>query len=85
MKQHVYTTLAIFLLSIPCVRAQHAAPRQSSIPARVDSLLLVEWPERLGEAAWADALWLTLDVTVDGARRLTAKVPAAWKDRWSPI
>lgn len=50
--------------------------------ARADSLLLVEWPERLGEAAWADALWLTLDVTADGARRLTAKVPPAWKDRW---
>lgn len=51
--------------------------------ARTDSLLLVEWPERLGGAAWADALWLTLDVAADGARALTAKVPAAWKDRWS--
>lgn len=51
--------------------------------ARADSLLLVEWPERLGDAAWADALWLTLDVTADGARSLTAKVPAAWRDRWS--
>jgi tRNA threonylcarbamoyladenosine biosynthesis protein TsaE len=50
--------------------------------ARDDSLLLVEWPERLGEDAWADALWLTLDVTADGARALTAKVPAAWRDRW---
>lgn len=57
--------------------------------ARADSLLLVEWPERLGPerlgAAWADALWLTLDVTADGARALTAKVPPAWKDRWSQI
>jgi len=51
--------------------------------ARGDSLLLVEWPERLGAAAWGDALWLTLDVTADGARALTAKVPAAWRDRWS--
>jgi tRNA threonylcarbamoyladenosine biosynthesis protein TsaE len=50
--------------------------------AREDSLLLVEWPERLGDQAWTDALWLTLDVTADGARALTAKVPAAWKDRW---
>ena len=53
--------------------------------ARGDSLLLVEWPERLGEEAWADALWLTLDVTADGARALTAKVPAAWRDRWPLI
>lgn len=50
--------------------------------ARDDSLLLVEWPERLGDQAWTDALWLTLDVTADGARALTAKVPAAWRDRW---
>ncbi|NYT39592.1 tRNA (adenosine(37)-N6)-threonylcarbamoyltransferase complex ATPase subunit type 1 TsaE [Sphingomonas sp. R-74633] len=50
--------------------------------ARSDSLLIVEWPERLGEAAWHDALWLSLDVAPDGARALTAKVPAAWKDRW---
>ncbi|MES2989181.1 MAG: tRNA (adenosine(37)-N6)-threonylcarbamoyltransferase complex ATPase subunit type 1 TsaE [Pseudomonadota bacterium] len=53
--------------------------------ARTDSLLIVEWPERLGDAAWADALWLSLEVTPDGARRLTAKVPAAWRDRWSQI
>ena len=52
--------------------------------SRIDSLLIVEWPERLGEAAWQDALWLSLDVAPDGARALTAKVPAAWKDRWFP-
>lgn len=50
--------------------------------ARTDSLLIVEWPERLGSAYWHDALWLTLAVTPDGARELTAQVPAAWKDRW---
>jgi len=53
--------------------------------ARADSLLIVEWPERLGAAAWDDALWLSLEVTPDGARELTAKVPAAWRDRWSRI
>jgi tRNA threonylcarbamoyladenosine biosynthesis protein TsaE len=50
--------------------------------ARDDSLLIVEWPERLGDAAWQDALWLTLDVLNDGARALTARVPPAWEDRW---
>jgi tRNA threonylcarbamoyladenosine biosynthesis protein TsaE len=52
---------------------------------RADSLLLVEWPERLGENAWSDALWLTLEPTASGARALTAKVPAAWRDRWPQI
>ena len=51
--------------------------------ARQDSLLIVEWPERLGEGHWPDALWLTLTPTADGARGLTVRVPAAWKDRWS--
>lgn len=51
--------------------------------ARHDSLLIVEWPERFGDAAWGDALWLSLEVTPDGARELTARVPAPWRDRWS--
>lgn len=50
--------------------------------ARYDSLLIVEWPERLPASAWNDALWLTLTIEPDGARSLTAQVPAAWRDRW---
>ena len=53
--------------------------------ARADSLLIVEWPERLPASYWHDALWLNLEVTADGARALTAQVPAAWRDRWSRI
>jgi tRNA threonylcarbamoyladenosine biosynthesis protein TsaE len=47
-----------------------------------DSVLVVEWPERAGEAAWPDALRLTLDFDQGGARRLTAMVPPAWQGRW---
>ena len=50
--------------------------------ARHDHALLVEWPEHAGTGAWPDALALTLSIEPDGARRLTATVPAAWKDRW---
>ena len=53
--------------------------------AREDSLLLIEWPEHAGPDAWQDALRLTLAVSQDGGRVLTAVVPAAWEDRWSRI
>jgi tRNA threonylcarbamoyladenosine biosynthesis protein TsaE len=53
--------------------------------ARDDSLLLVEWPERMGAGLWHDVLSLTLTPEPSGARRLTARVPDAWKARWSLI
>ncbi len=49
---------------------------------RGDGLLLVEWPERAGPAAWPEALALALSIEPDGARRLTWAVPEAWGDRW---
>jgi tRNA threonylcarbamoyladenosine biosynthesis protein TsaE len=53
--------------------------------ARVDSVLVIEWPERLGTRLWPDALRIDLAVegTLEGAgRRLTATVPPSWKTRW---
>ncbi len=47
-----------------------------------EAVLLVEWPERAGEASWPEALRLRLDFAEDGARRLTANVPPAWQERW---
>ena len=49
-----------------------------------DAVLVVEWPERAGPAAWPQALRLKLDFAEGGARRLTAVVPAAWQKRWPP-
>ena len=46
-----------------------------------DGALIVEWPERAGECAFPAALALSLEVDQYGARRLTAKVPAAWEGR----
>jgi len=49
-----------------------------------DGVLLVEWPEHAGRKAWPRALALSLEVLEDGARALTAEVPAAWEGRWPP-
>ena len=45
-------------------------------------VLVVEWPERAGPNAFADALRLVLDFGAGGARSLTASVPPPWKSRW---
>lgn len=50
--------------------------------ARHDSLLIVEWPERVDPDYWPDALALRLTIEPDGARGLTISVPKAWEPRW---
>ena len=52
--------------------------------ARLDSALVIEWPERLAGRLWPDALELRIDPAGEGARALTAEVPAAWGERWPP-
>lgn len=47
-----------------------------------DSLLLIEWPEKMGGLLWPHSLVLAIEALDNGSRRLTATVPAAWKDRW---
>lgn len=49
-----------------------------------DGVLIVEWPERMGRALWPNSLRLTLCREGEGARALTAEVPAAWEARWPP-
>ena len=49
-----------------------------------EGALLVEWPGNAGEGAFPGALALTLEAAQRGARRLTARVPAAWEGRWPP-
>ena len=45
-----------------------------------DAILLVEWPEIAGR--WDHALALSIEPDPQsGARRLTVKAPASWKDR----
>ena len=54
------------------------------LDAAANAVLLVEWPERAGIDAWAQALGLSLKIAPDDERILTAKVPPAWEDRWPP-
>ena len=49
-----------------------------------DGALIVEWPERMGSALWPHSLRLALRREGEGARTLTAEVPAAWEARWPP-
>ena len=49
-----------------------------------EGVLVVEWPEHAGRDAWPGALALSLEALEDGARALTAEVPAAWEGRWPP-
>ena len=50
--------------------------------ARTDAALLIEWPERMGERLWDDALRLSLEPEPTGGRRLTWTIPEAWDGRW---
>lgn len=52
--------------------------------ARAAGLLLVEWPDHGGRhSALADALHLHIEEAGAG-RRLTARVPPSWGERWPP-
>ena len=51
---------------------------------REDGVLIVEWPDHAGARMWPEALALSLEVADNGARALTADVPASWEGRWPP-
>ena len=52
--------------------------------ARADTVLVIEWPERMGASLWSDALQIGLSAEGSG-RRLTATVPPSWEARWPLI
>jgi len=51
---------------------------------REGGALVIEWPERLGDALWPDALRLSLAAAPDGGRALTWAAAPAWEGRWPP-
>lgn len=48
------------------------------------AVVVVEWPERLGDRLPADALRLRLDGAGEATRRLTWQRPPSWEGRWPP-
>jgi tRNA threonylcarbamoyladenosine biosynthesis protein TsaE len=54
------------------------------LDSAADAVLIVEWPERAGDAAWPEALSLSLEFGRNGDRILTAGVPPSWEGRWPP-
>ena len=54
------------------------------LDAADEGVLIVEWPERAGDNAFAQALQLTMNFEPGGARSLTALVPPSWEGRWPP-
>jgi len=54
------------------------------LDSAADAVLIVEWPERAGDAEWPNALGLSLEFAQNGDRILTADVPPSWEGRWPP-
>ena len=81
-----YETLALPVWHVDLYRIED--PREldelALDEALQDGALIVEWPERMGPALWPHSLRLTLNREGEGARALTAEVPAAWEARWPP-
>ena len=48
----------------------------------IDGAMIVEWPDRLPDSFWDDALKIGLEITGEGNRRLTWHAGSAWNDRW---
>lgn len=81
-----YEALAVPLWHVDLYRIEDPSelPELALDEVMEDGALVIEWPERLGQALWPHALRLHLEAQGPGVRALTARVPPAWGDRWPP-
>ena len=81
-----YEQLALPAWHVDLYRIEHPAEIDELAldEALADGVLLIEWPERLGDRSWPDMLVLRLGGDGAGGRALTAEVPPAWGGRWPP-
>jgi tRNA threonylcarbamoyladenosine biosynthesis protein TsaE len=47
-----------------------------------DGAIVAEWPDRLPDSFWHDALKIDIEILPDNTRQLTCLAGPAWKDRW---
>lgn len=47
-----------------------------------DGAIIAEWPDRMPDHFWNDALQIEIKITSDNTRQLTWRAGPAWKDRW---
>ncbi len=76
-----YVELDVWHVDLYRLENFHEAEELGLDDARADTALIIEWPERLGEMLWPDALKITLSRDQSGGRRLTVDVPPSWKGR----
>lgn len=81
-----YETLALPVWHVDLYRIEDPSELEELAldEALQDGALVVEWPERMGDALWPHSLRLILKREGESARALTAQVPAAWEARWPP-
>jgi tRNA threonylcarbamoyladenosine biosynthesis protein TsaE len=79
-----YDSLRVPVWHVDLYRIEDAAELEELAldEALQDGALVVEWPERMGAGLPPHSLRLTLRAQGEGARSLTAQVPAAWEARW---
>ena len=79
-----YDTLSVPVWHVDLYRIEDPAEIEELAldEALEDGALIVEWPERMGGPLWPHSLRLGLRRQGEGARALTAEVPAAWEARW---
>ncbi len=51
----------------------------------LDGAIIAEWPDRMPDVYWDDALQITIKVEEEGTRKLTWKRGQAWRERWPLI
>ena len=76
------TRIPVAHIDLYRIEDQNEIPELGLEDALDNGAMIVEWPERMPDNFWHDALKIELEITGNGNRRLTWSAGDAWKDRW---